>query len=62
LAVTWITASSAGARQIKATSASYIAMVTPIVAVFLGFTIGSEVLDPLGLGGAGITSQGSTWR
>ena len=45
-------------KRIEATSASYIAMVTPIVAVFLGFTVGSEVLDPLALVGAGITLAG----
>jgi len=45
-------------KRIEATSASYIGMITPIVAVFLGFTIGSEVLDPLALAGAGITLGG----
>lgn len=45
-------------KRIEATSASYIAMVTPIVAVFLGVTIGSEVLDPLALVGAATTLAG----
>jgi drug/metabolite transporter (DMT)-like permease len=45
-------------KEIEATSASYIAMVTPIVAVFLGFTVGNEVLDPLALVGTAITLAG----
>ncbi len=45
-------------KRIEATSASYIGMVTPIVAVFLGFTVGSEVLDPLAIAGAGVTLCG----
>jgi len=45
-------------KRIEATSASYIAMVTPIVALFLGFGVGSEVLDPLALVGAAITLGG----
>lgn len=45
-------------KHIEATSASYIAMVTPVVAVFLGFTIGSEVLDPLALVGGAVTLAG----
>lgn len=45
-------------QRIGATSASYIGMVTPIVAVFLGFTIGDEVLDWVALGGAGVTIGG----
>ena len=45
-------------KEIEATSASYIAMVTPIVAVFLGFTVGNEALDPLAIGGAAVTLGG----
>ena len=45
-------------KRIDVTSASYIAMVIPIVAVFLGFTVGSEVLDPLAIGGAVVTLAG----
>jgi len=45
-------------KRIEATSASYIGMVTPIVAVFLGFTVGSEALDPVGLLGAAVTLAG----
>jgi drug/metabolite transporter (DMT)-like permease len=45
-------------KRIEATSMSYIAMVTPIVAVLLGVTVGSEVLDPLALFGAAITISG----
>lgn len=45
-------------KKIEATSASYIAMVTPIVAVFLGVTVGSEALDPLAIAGAAVTLGG----
>ena len=45
-------------KSLEATSMSYVAMVTPIVAVFLGFTIGSEALDALALIGAAITIGG----
>jgi len=45
-------------KRIEATSASYIAMVTPIVALFLGFGVGSEKLDPLALAGTAITLAG----
>lgn len=45
-------------KRIEATSMSYIAMVTPIVAVLLGYTLGNEVLDPVALGGAAVTLGG----
>lgn len=45
-------------KKIEATSASYIAMITPIVAVFLGVTVGSEALDPLAIVGAAVTIRG----
>lgn len=58
-------------KQIDATTASYIAMITPIVALFLGVSIGKEAFDPVALGGAAITLAGiyvstskglPTWR
>ncbi len=45
-------------KRIEVTSASYLSMVFPIVAVFLGFTIGSEALDPVAIAGAAITLAG----
>ena len=45
-------------KRIEATSASYIGMITPLVAVSLGFTVGGEALDPLALAGAGMTLAG----
>ncbi|HEV8594118.1 MAG TPA: EamA family transporter, partial [Thermoplasmata archaeon] len=45
-------------KRIEATSASYIAMITPITAVLLGVTVGSEVLDPLALIGGAVTIGG----
>ena len=45
-------------KRIEATSLSYIAFVTPIVAVFLGYVARNEVLDVLVLVGAGITLAG----
>ena len=45
-------------KQIEATTASYIGMVTPIVAVFLGVTVGSETFDPVALAGAAVTIVG----
>ncbi len=37
---------------------SYVAFVTPIVAVLLGVVVGEELLDPLILGGAAVTLAG----
>ena len=37
---------------------SYIAFVTPIVAVLLGVTVGDEVLDPIVILGAAVTLAG----
>ena len=45
-------------KRIEATTASYIAMVTPIVAVFLGVTVGSEAFDVVALGGTAMTLTG----
>lgn len=45
-------------KRIEATSASYIAMITPIVAVLLGVTVGSETFDVVALGGAAVTLAG----
>ena len=45
-------------KRIEATSLSYIAFVNPIVAVFLGFLVAKEMLDPLVLVGAGMTLAG----
>ena len=45
-------------KRLEATTMSYVAMVTPIVAVFLGATVGSEVFDALALGGAAVTLAG----
>ena len=45
-------------KRIEATSMSYIAFVTPIVAVFLGATLAAEVLDPLAVVGAAVTLAG----
>ena len=52
-------------KRIDATPMSYIALVTPIVAVFLGVSLGNEALDPVALAGAMVTLGGiylSTWR
>ncbi len=45
-------------KRIEATSMSYIAMITPIVAVLLGVSLAGEVLDPMALGGAALTLGG----
>ncbi len=45
-------------KQVEATTVSYIAMITPIVAVFLAFTVGHESFDLVALGGAGVTLVG----
>jgi drug/metabolite transporter (DMT)-like permease len=45
-------------KKIQATVMSYIALVTPIAAVFLGVSLGSEVLDPLAILGAALTLGG----
>jgi len=45
-------------KRIEATSMSYIAFVTPIVAVLLGVTVGDEVLDPIVILGAAVTLAG----
>ena len=45
-------------KRIEATSMSFIALVTPIVAVFLGVSLGNEILDPLAIAGASITLAG----
>ena len=45
-------------KQVEATTASYIAMITPIVAVFLAFTVGRETFDVFALGGAAVTIAG----
>lgn len=45
-------------KQLPATSMSYIALVTPIIAVFLGYSLGNEALDPLALSGAAVTLGG----
>jgi drug/metabolite transporter (DMT)-like permease len=45
-------------KRIEATTLSYIAFVTPIVAVLLGWFAGGEVLDAVVLGGAGMTLAG----
>ena len=45
-------------RNIEATSLSFVAMVTPIVAVMLGVAVGGEVLDPIAIGGAAVTLAG----
>ena len=45
-------------KQLDATSMSYVALVIPIVAVFLGVSLGNEVLDPLAILGAGTTLTG----
>jgi drug/metabolite transporter (DMT)-like permease len=45
-------------KRVEATRMSYIALVTPIVAVFLGVSVGNEALDPIALLGAAITLGG----
>src|SRR3970040_2260763 len=45
-------------KRIEATSMSYTALVTPIVAVLLGVTVGGEVLDPILIPGAAGTPAG----
>ncbi len=45
-------------KRIEATSMSYIALITPIVAVFLGVSLGNEGLDPLIFVGAAVTLVG----
>lgn len=45
-------------KQIEATTASYIAMITPIVAVFLAVSIGGEMFDAVALAGAAVTLAG----
>ncbi|MBI4415415.1 MAG: EamA family transporter [Euryarchaeota archaeon] len=45
-------------KRLEATQLSYIAFVTPIVAVFLGYAVATEVLDPLVLVGAAVTLAG----
>jgi drug/metabolite transporter (DMT)-like permease len=45
-------------KRIQATVMSYIALVTPIVAVFLGVSLGSEGLDPIAVLGAALTLGG----
>jgi drug/metabolite transporter (DMT)-like permease len=45
-------------KQVEATTVSYIAMITPIVALFLGVTVGSEEFDALALAGAAVTLAG----
>ncbi len=52
-------------RTFPVTTMSFIAFITPIVAVFLGFVVASETLDPLAGVGAGITLAGilvHTWK
>ncbi len=45
-------------KRLEATTMSYIAFVTPIVAVLLGVAVGEQLLDPLILGGAAVTLAG----
>src|SRR3970040_2679560 len=45
-------------KRLEATTMSYVAFVTPIVAVLLGVAVGEELLDPLILGGAAGTLAG----
>lgn len=45
-------------KAFEATAMSYIALITPIVAVFLGVSLGDEVLDPLAVAGAAVTLAG----
>lgn len=45
-------------KKLEATTMSYIAMITPIVAVLLGVTVGSETFDALAIAGAGVTLAG----
>ncbi len=52
--VTWVQL----LKRLEATTMSYVAFVTPVVAVFLGAAVGEELLDPLILGGAAVTLAG----
>ncbi|MGQ0798369.1 MAG: DMT family transporter [Methanobacteriota archaeon] len=45
-------------RRLPVTTMSYVILVTPIVAVFLGVAVGNEVFDPLALVGATVTLGG----
>ena len=45
-------------KTFEATAMSYVALITPIVAVFLGFSLGNEILDPIALAGAAVTLAG----
>jgi len=45
-------------RKLPATSMSYIALVTPVIAVFLGVAIAGEAFDPLAIAGAAIILSG----
>jgi len=45
-------------RRLPVTTMSYVILVTPIVAVFLGVAVGNEAFDPLALLGAAITLSG----
>lgn len=45
-------------KKVQATVMSYIALVTPVVAVFLGVSLGNEALDPLAILGAALTLGG----
>ncbi len=45
-------------KTIPVTTMSFIAFITPIVAVFLGYALASETLDPIAGVGAAITLAG----
>jgi len=45
-------------KRVEATTVSYVAFVTPIIAVLLGVLVGDERFDLLVLVGAGITLSG----
>ncbi len=45
-------------KTVDATSMSFVSLITPIVAIFLGFSIGNEPVEPLDLVGSAITLAG----
>ncbi|HEX9340627.1 MAG TPA: EamA family transporter [Thermoplasmata archaeon] len=45
-------------KQIQATYVSFIALIIPVVAIFLGVSLGGEVFDPLAIVGAAVTLGG----
>lgn len=45
-------------RQVEATTASFVSLITPIIAVLLGFAVAQEILEPLDIVGTAVTLLG----